>query len=181
MKHVNLKLNYGTVRFDLLTFVLLVSLTSGCRATNVPTTEPNHESNGESGQDSTSRPPIVQPQKQVNVISQSLTAAADANGSMVGTIHLRLDYISPPKTNGVAVASCYDQYAPTMTIGNVTCIEQPTIKAELKVSQTNQICFTQSTTPKVIAVSGVRLPGCTAKLLIEIFKFSPEIKIEIIN
>ncbi len=161
--------------------LLITILVVACRMSSVDTTEPSPESGNTAAGSTASKPPMIQPQRQASVTAPQLKPVHfDGNGVLQEQINLRLDYISKPKSGGVSVATCYEAMNPSMQLGSITCNSNKSLKVEVQATHTNQICFIHSSTPKVVPVEVLKLAGCTGEASFELFKYSPDVKLEVV-
>lgn len=152
----------------------------GCRIAKVGKDMPSDE--GESqGADSTKKGPAIQPQRLPDATGavQAIPVTLDASGTLVGKATLRLDYLPAPEPGGVTVPSCYEGIAGHLAIARIECGVNPALKTDVRADQMDQVCYTESNAPKIAAKSPIRLANCAGPSTLQVFGFSPEMKVEV--
>lgn len=161
--------------------LLACIIVSGCRIAKVGKDYPSDETNGTGAADAKGKAPAIQPQRQPNVTGavQAIPVTLDQTGTLVGRVQLRLDYFAPPKPGGVTVPSCYEGISGHLVIAKVECGSDVTLKTDVRADQMDQVCFTESTTPRVQAKKPIQVVHCSGPSTLQVFSFSPEMKVEV--
>jgi hypothetical protein len=158
--------------------LLILTFLSGCRLAQVGNEDPN-QSNQSGTLDAS---PMVQPQRNdLSGLAQVIPVTLDAAHKIKGQVNLRLDYVTAPKANAVATATCYDSIAGQLVIGRLACSDPTTLLMDIQAKQVNQICYTKSSTPAVAAKEPIVFPNCANAATLQIYQFNPELKVEVIN
>lgn len=163
-----------------LLFIFLVCLQiSACRLARVGNEDPNAPAGSPSAADAS---PIIQPQRNdTQGLAQVIPVEFDTSHKLKGSVHLRLDYMSPAKPDGVVATSCYESIAGHLVIGRIVCSEPSTLGMDVLAKQVDQICYIKSSSPQVAAKEPIIFQGCDNAGTLQIFKFNPELKVEVIK
>lgn len=163
-----------------LTLWILVVGTLSCRIANVGKDVATDQT-PVSGGDVSAKPPIVQPQRSeaASGVSQAIPVHLGENGAVTQKILLRLDYFAAPKPGGITVPTCYESIAGQLVVGRIECGSKPELRSDVTADQMDQVCYTESTTPKVTAKSTAVVPGCSGPSTLQIYTFAPEMKVEL--
>lgn len=151
---------------------------ASCRLANVGTSDGPADTNTQQSEALKTQAPVVQPQRQPGSVSQAMPVNFDAQHKLADRLNVRLDYFANSKSGGISIPSCYDEIAGHLVVGRVVCGADEGKSVDVKANQLNQICYTQSVTPKHVAKESVSLPGCVGPSTLQVYKFSPEIKVE---
>jgi len=161
---------------------------SACRLGNVGKDMPTEGTDSSKGDGVTAAKPRVQPQRSASTEApaQVIAVTLTADGDLQQRLSSRLDYISGPQPGGITTAQCFDALSGRLQIGDITCNSDDSkgavpLQAPVTIDQTDQICYTESVEPRIRAKGPVRLPGCTGAAALKIYKFTPEIKVELIQ
>lgn len=139
------------------------------------------ESSGGGDAVTSSKAPLIQPQRQSGIEqpAQVLPVSLSAQGELQGKVALRLDYIAAPQPGTVTLPRCYDAIAGHLVIGRVVCGSNTVLAADVTANQMDQICYNESSSPRVAAKKPISIAGCSGPGTLQIYKFSPEMKVEL--
>ena len=124
--------------------------------------------------------PIIQPQRQAE-LGEVFKLSVDGSGKVLEKIGLRLDYFPAPRADGVSVPTCYEKISESLVVGRLSCVGNPNLAMDITASQVLQQCYTSSPMRKITPTGVMTLTGCTGVANLQVFRFSPDIKLEIIK
>ena len=162
----------------------IIFMVVGCRTTRTTNATPETGNTGEGASanpGSSSNPPSsVQPQNQNGTqISQSLNVTFGSNGTVNEHLAIRLDYIPAANSNGVNAPACNDQIGSGVVVGRLSCNGSGNRTVDVTANQVNQVCYTSNPVRKIVATGVMTLMGCNGSGVLQVFKFNPDIKVEI--
>lgn len=160
--------------------VLTVSFFPSCRMANLGKDYPESTAVTGTGDASSPKPPVLQPQRQ-SQLGGVLPLTIDDEGKVKEQLVLRLDYFPAPRPDGVSVPTCYQEISAGLVVGRVKCDSDANLSADVTASQVNQQCYTSTPARKIAARSAITLVGCKGTAQFQIFRFEPDLKIEIVK
>ena len=162
-----------------LPILLCVLSAYSCRISRVGKDYPDSQSPYE-GADASSHAPIIQPQRQAE-LGAVFKLSLDGSGKVLEKIGLRLDYFPAPRADGVSVPTCYEKISESLVVGRLSCVGNANLAMDITVSQVFQQCYTSSPMRKIAPTGAMALTGCIGAANLQAFRFSPDIKLEIIK
>jgi len=162
-----------------LPILLCVFSAYSCRISRVGKDYPDSQSPYD-GADASSRSPIIQPQRQAE-LGEVLKLSLDGSGKVLEKLGLRLDYFPAPRADGVSVPTCYEKISESLVVGRLNCLANANLAVDITAGQVLQQCYTSSPMRKIAPTGGMALTGCTGVANFQVFRFSPDIKLEIIK
>lgn len=151
----------------------------GCRISKTGKDQPTEGSKqGEDVSGAVSRP-VAQPQQQQGAYSQTIAVTLDDDGKVKEKLSLRLDYFAPSKPGGVTVPSCYESMAAHLVVGRLVCAANVALASDIQVKQLDQVCHTGGNAAPLVATSIPILVGCKGGATFQVYKFEPQIKVDL--
>jgi hypothetical protein len=157
-----------------------IALFSGCRMAKLGKDYPDSHTVTGGSDASTSKAPIIQPQRQTQ-LGSVLSVKLDDSGKLLDQLIIRLDYFPAPRPDGVSVPTCYDEIAGHLVLGRIICQANGNIAAEIIANQVVQQCYTSTPVRKIAAKSPILLSGCKAAAEIQTYRYEPELKLEVVK
>jgi hypothetical protein len=161
---------------------LLVGLSLfSCRMARVGKDLPN-DAPAPASSRSESKPPMIQPQRvSLPGYAQSIDMSFNDKHELIGPMAIRLDYMPPARPDGLSQPSCYQAIASQLVIGVIECAGSPTLTLEVTAGHLDQVCYTQSKTPRVASIEKIKLPPCVGAALFKTYHYQPNLRVDVIE
>jgi len=164
----------------LVLFAVTIFLAYSCRISRMGKDYPDPEAVYTNVGTGNQNVPVIQPQRQADG-GTNLLVTLDEGGKLKEVLGLRLDYFPPPRPDGVSLPTCYAEIDASTVLGRITCEANSSLGMDLLAGHVRQQCYTASPMRKLEPRSELVLQGCQGKAVIKTIRYSPDVKLEVIQ